>query len=335
MANDFGSNFLRGFQPNFANNFDTSFRYGLNQKEQERQRKEQEKAQQEQMGILNQLVSGKLQSGSYRGKFAPLDMSLNQQDQTNLVGRASDDTLQRYKILSEMNTPKMQKVDYEEWDGNKYLKNPDGSVDFTKPVTQKEEKPDFVETDYVGNKQVRREFYKQEDGSVKTVDIPTGFLKDTRTTRSDENGKEYQDLSKDYVKELDQRVDRFITARDMKFAADQTKDGIPYSDPLTGMKYTITSETANGMVESGKNQLQNYLNTQGNASNKQYWKERNIEAWDAIQKEGKGDHGVTTWKYIEEDRTKGEISQADFLEARYRFIAKWGYDPYQKLRINK
>lgn len=322
--------FSEAFNPYIQNTANLLSRHFMQSGEDERAKAEQLKYQQEQAGILNQLVAG-----GKRGKIDSLSMGtipFSPQEQTGLISQADDNTLQRYKLISEMNKPKTQKVDYEEWDGNKYLKNPDGSVDFTKPVTQKEEKPDFVETDYVGNKQIRREFFKQEDGTVKSVDIPTGFLKDTRTSKQDANGNLYETLHKDYQKELKQRADRFLTARDMKFAADQTKDGIPYSDPLTGMKYTITSKTANGMVESGKNQLQNYLDNNGGEQNKSYFKNVQLESWDAVQKEGEGDHGVTTWKYIEEDYINGTITDADFLEARYRFIAKWGYDPTTRMR---
>lgn len=337
MAN-FGTYFLKNFSPNFANTFNTSYRYGLSQQEEERQRREQLKAQQEQQGILSQLMTGTKPTLSYAGKYAPLlqqDVPLNDNQKFGLYSKLTPQNQNAYEYWQKQNEPK--KVEYEEWNGNKYLKNPDGSVDFTKPVTKKEIKPDFVETNYVGNRQVRREFYKQDDGTVESVDIPTGFFKETRVEKTDAQGKLYQDLGTDYKKELNQRVDRFLTAQDILAATEKSYkgQGIPYIDPLTGIKYTIDKNTAQGMVESGRNQLQNYLNKQGSAKNENYWKQVNIESWDAIQKEGKGDHGVTTWKSIEEDYANGVIEQADFLEARYRFIAKWGYDPVTKIGQNK
>ena len=58
MAQNFGSNFLKSFQPTFARSFNTSYRYGLDQQEEERKRKEELKAQKEQQGILSQLMRG-------------------------------------------------------------------------------------------------------------------------------------------------------------------------------------------------------------------------------------------------------------------------------------
>lgn len=73
MAN-FGSYFLKGFQPTFTENFNTSFKYGLNQQEEEKKRQELLKQQQDQQSILNQLIGGQKTNASYRGMYSPLQV---------------------------------------------------------------------------------------------------------------------------------------------------------------------------------------------------------------------------------------------------------------------
>ena len=316
----------------------------LDNAENERKKNEALKAQQEQQNILAQITRGSINAPKLvDGKFIPQGVSYPNQNDLTLQSQLSGQNYGIFQDWQKQNAP--EEDEYYAPDFNKssptirqWNKDKRRFEDTGQPNPYYEEpkiKPDFIETNYNGNKQIRREFYKQSDGTVKTVDIPTGFFKETRTTKTEENGKLYEDLDKGYTKELDQRVDKFITSMDILKATQNSTDerGIPYVDPLTGIQYKISKDIARVMVQSGRDQLQNYLDTQGSAQNEKYWKDANREAWDAVQKEGKGDHGVTTWKYIEEDRHNGEISQADFLEARYRFISKWGYDPYQKLRI--
>lgn len=114
MAN-FGTYFLKNFSPNFTNTFNTSYRYGLSKQEEERKKREELKAQQEQQGILSQLSSGmnsQIVPPKMNAQGTGFDVQpqgLNQQQLTNLIGSASDDTLQRYKLLRELNAPKEKK----------------------------------------------------------------------------------------------------------------------------------------------------------------------------------------------------------------------------------
>lgn len=72
MAQNFGSNFLRGFQPNFANMFNTSYRTSAIEDERERERQEKLRAQQEQASILSQLFKGTKSVPIFENRQVPL-----------------------------------------------------------------------------------------------------------------------------------------------------------------------------------------------------------------------------------------------------------------------
>lgn len=335
MAN-FGDFFLRGASSTFPQTFGRTFQFGLDQQEEQRKRNELLKAQQEQQGIMSQIIGGqKVTGASYRGQYAPLDVQtapMTAEDKFNLYSRLSPTNQNAIEYYNKLTAPKQQKTvkigDSIYKESPEYENVPVGEPIYTET---KEIKPDFVEEEYGNNNEkIRYEFYKNDKGGYDKKEFPLGIYK--RETKKDENGNNYETLSKDYLKELNQRTDKFFTAQDIKKAADLTRGGVPYVDPLTGVKYTIDSQTASGMVESGKTQLQNYLDMNGSVKNKKYWEDVNNESWNEIKKEGRGDHALTTWKYIEEDYGKGKITEADVLEAKYRFIAKWGFDPTRKFQ---
>lgn len=333
MAN-FGSYFLRNFSPNFANTFNTSYRHGLDQQEEERKRQELLKQQQKQQGVLSQLIGGNKIDASYRGMYSPLDVTqtpLNSNEKFWLYSQLNPTNQNAYEYWQKQNEP--QKKDYYQFDNKLYEKSPDGSIDINKPIATKQDNvaiEQFVPAETVKGLEGFKGYKVKVTKKGDQIQYGQPFKRTREGT--DENGNVYQTLDKNFQNELKQRTDRFLTALDIKSAADQTTSGIPYTDPLTGMKYTINSQTADEMVQSGKNQLQNFLDTNGSASNDKYFNDIIQEADNNVKSQGKGDLGVTSWKYIEEDYKKGDISEADFLEARYRFIAKWGYDPTTRLR---
>ena len=109
---NFGSNFLRGFQPTFARSFDTSFKYGIDQQEEERKRKEMLKAEQEQQGILSQLIAGqssqivppKMNAQGTGFDVQPQDMSL--QEQFGMYSKLTPQHQNAYEYWRELNAPK-------------------------------------------------------------------------------------------------------------------------------------------------------------------------------------------------------------------------------------
>lgn len=337
MSSYFGDYFLKGFYPAAQQSYGYAERNRMMTEEDERRKREALAFQKQQQGYLSDLIKGTKQSFSYGGMYSPLveqQVPLTKEEQFGRYTQLSPANQNAYEWWNRQNAPKQKRTVtignqiFEE--SPEYENVPIGEPKYTKP-TEPKETEEFVDADTVKG----LENFKGYKVSVtKRGDEVVRYGQPFKRTveKQDGNGNLYETLNKDYLKELKQRADRFLTSVDMKSAADKTKGGIPYSDPLTGMKYTITSETAGGMVESGKNQLQSFLDNNGSEQNKSYFKNIQLESWDAVTKEGRGDHGVTTWKYVEEDYINGDISDADFLESKYRFIAKWGYDPTTRLR---
>jgi len=334
MAN-FGDFFLRGANSTFPQTFGRTFQLGLDQQEEQRKRNELLKAQQEQQGIMSVIINGRLSNAGDRGMYGisqPTFTPLSPEEKSLAFSKLSSQNQDAIKYYDKLTAPKQKKTvkigDSIYQESPEYENVPVGEPIYTET---KKIKPDFVEEEYgSNNEKIRYEFYKNDKGGYDKKEFPLGIYK--RETKKDENGNNYETLSKDYLKELNQRTDKFFTAQDIKKATDLTRGGVPYVDPLTGVKYTIDSQTAESMVESGKTQLQNYLDMNGSVKNKKYWEDVNNESWNEIKKEGRGDHALTTWKYIEEDYGKGKITEADVLEAKYRFIAKWGFDPTRKFQ---
>ena len=109
---NFGSEFLKGYRPSFDNAFNTSFRYGLDQQEEERKRKEMLKAEQEQQGILSQLIAGqssqivppKMNAQGTGFDVQPQDMSL--QEQFGMYSKLTPQHQNAYEYWRELNAPK-------------------------------------------------------------------------------------------------------------------------------------------------------------------------------------------------------------------------------------
>ena len=158
MAQNFGSNFLRGFQPNFANMFGTSYRMAGVQDERERQRQEALKAQQEQQGIMQQFMRG-TQSQIVPPKmnaqgtgFENQSQDLTPEQKFGLYSKMTPANQNAVEYWLKQNAPKQQKTVTVGNDvfleSSQYENVPTGDKLYSKP---EEIKPDFIETDYVGN----------------------------------------------------------------------------------------------------------------------------------------------------------------------------------------
>lgn len=329
MAN-FGSNFLRTFNPNFANMFDVGFKTDQIKRERERVRQEELKAQQEQAGILDQLVNGKLQNGSYRGKFAPLDMSLNQQDQTNLVGRASDDTLQRYKIISEMRKPQESKQQKTVKVGsNLYLENPliqgmpMGSPIYTEEKAKVVE--DFIPADTVPGLEnykrhtINRTITKNPDGT-ETIKYgqPFSWISPSININTGESSSKLGDktlnLLEGYNKDIQSLASNLEIVKKggkvMRYDIWGQEVGEWDQKGLEDALSTAKGQLKSTIVRNGGQGVSDYERYKPQVSNP-------AALWD------------TVYENYKRDMTD-EKDAAWFMEARFNFIADYGFDPIQK-----
>lgn len=152
------ANFARGFNRGFDLRpaADTISWFILNKAERERKRGEDEIQNQ----ILQALLRGTV--GEYppqlrQQEFGTFDDSLNdleipldttqrritrdrpftREEKAGLVGQLSERSFRRFSRMDEILSPKEEPVKYKTIGGNTYLINPDGSIDFDKPVYEK------------------------------------------------------------------------------------------------------------------------------------------------------------------------------------------------------
>lgn len=185
---NFGSNFLRGFGTTFPNTFNTSFRYGLQQQEDEAVKQKALEYDKKQQDILSTLIKG---STPLEVRGVRLQRPLSQDEIWQGYAKLSPQNQNTFEFITKQREAELKKnePDYYAPQLGKaptiklFNKKTNRLEDTGQPdpfYKEEEIKPTFVEKGYVGNKEVRREFYKQPDGTYKTVDIPTGFLKETK-----------------------------------------------------------------------------------------------------------------------------------------------------------
>lgn len=344
MSRNAGQRFLQGFQPNFANMFDMGFKTDQIVKERQRQEQEKLKAQQEQQGILEQLTNGKLQGGSYRGKFAPLDMSLNLQDQTNLISRADDNTLQRYKLISEMNKPQSDEylapvLDKDLKTIHRYNKTK-GVFEDTQQLNPlyKEDVPTSFEV--VKANTIKGYENYPDDYTVqltKKGDEITGQTQPHTMRQQSINistGQEYNKLDTDTEKLLNNWTTELNGLRALLTHAPDDNGKYRIYDKLgqdTGIRYT--PEQVQKAINDKNAELENFLNVNGGVAISDYRGYKSRAETDPKIQGKKNSQQASLWNNIYQDYIKSlddEKDDAWLMTQKYAFIKDYGVDPIMK-----
>jgi hypothetical protein len=102
MAN-FGSYFLRGFQPNFQSNFGTAFEYGLRQQQRQADLEAELAKQKATQDIFNQLIKGTRDNYQFAGIYSPAlktEVPLTEDQKLLLYSRLPTDKQNAYEWIT-------------------------------------------------------------------------------------------------------------------------------------------------------------------------------------------------------------------------------------------
>lgn len=333
---NFGSQFLRGFQPTFAQNFNTSLRYGLDQQEEERKKREELKAQQEQQGILSQLMTGTKPTLNYAGKYAPLlqqDVPLDNNQKFLLYSKLTPQNQNAYEYWQKQNEP--QKKELYQFDGNLYERNNDGSLGNI--IKSKEVKPEapksiFLKDEVIGDKIRALKGYEDPNADTKDPNVRTINGKKYRVTdyvmhdiyekKTGGNGDyfDFSDSTKkalgDYYKK--QQELKAITNAGFGNRTKNGKEDEPtFKDELIKHNKVYLEAVRNVMKDSAKNWYNELYNAGGD----------NIDPRDYLSnlKESfiNGELGINPDK-------PDNYDVADFNSLLEQFKAIYGFDPREK-----
>lgn len=341
---NFGSNFLRGFQPNFANMFNDSYRNAFIQDERERQRKEEEKAKAEQLGILNQLYKGTKDVPAFQNNRVPLmnagqsfgnqEVPLTKEEQFNLRARLSPSSA--LSFLDNQNKPQQQETVRV---GNKYYKEssifkglPEGDPIWEEPQPKVTE--DFVDASTVPglepykDHRINRVTTENPDGTktVKYTGSPFTWKKQNININT---GEGYNDLSKEstailnkYAKTIQDLQDSYEAIKKggtvMKYDALGMPDG---AWDLEGIKAELETQT---------NKYKAFIDRNMDVGTK--------EDWDSMisQVDLRDPKSLSSiWNTVHTTYTKSlddEYDAAWYKEMQHKFISEFHIDPVQKFR---
>lgn len=343
MAQNFGSNFLRGFQPNFANMFDNSYKASAIQDERERQRQEQEKARQQQLGILSQLFRGTKNVPMFQNNRAPLtnagqsftnnEVPLSSQEQFDLRAQLSPSSA--LSFLDSQNKPKQKetvKVGNQLFLENPLIKGmPMGDVLFTEPKATTTE--DFVKATDVkglenfGDYLVNRTTIKNPDGT-ETVKYGQPFTW-KRQNININTGEGTGDLSKEttsilnkYAKSVQSLEDALESVknggRELKYNAFGMPDGF-WS--LEGLQEALATE---------KGKYKSFLNRNISVGTQEDWNGM-VSQLDMRKPESLS----SLWNTVHQTYIKSKDDEYDdawYKEMQHKFISEFSIDPVQKFR---
>ena len=346
---NFGSNFLRGFQPTFARSFDTSFKYGIDQQEEECKRKEMLKAEQEQQGILSQLIAGqssqivppKMNAQGTGFDVQPQDMSL--QEQSGLIGKADNNTLQRYKLIRELNAPKEDEYYAPRYDKDSptihrynITKARDEDTGQPNPNYKPEIDPEFetVQANTVKGYENYPSDYKikfTKKGDVVTdMTIP---FHPTTTSVNINTGDSSEKLDPDYKNILDGYV-KEITYLDGLLSHEGDLPGGKFQtyNKLGVKEDKLKREQVEKAVDNKRKELKYTVESNGGEAIVHYnsVKERVIETLKDRRQEEPTIWG-NIWDGYRNDKTDKKDA-AWLMTQRYDFIADYGYDPIAKFQ---
>lgn len=335
MAN-FGTYFLKNFSPNFANTFNTSYRYGLSQQEEERKRREELKAQQEQQSILSQLMTGTKPTLNYAGKYAPLlqqDVPLTNNQKFEIYSKLTPQNQNAYEYWQKQNEP--QKKDLYQFDGDLYERNNDGSLGNiikSKEVKPEEPKPIFLKDEVIGDKIRALKGYEDPNADTKDPNVRTINGKKYRVTdyvmhdiyekKTDNNG-EYFDFSKDTKKALGDYYKRQQELKAITNAGfgNRTKNGKEdeptFRDELDKHNKVYLEAVRNVMRDSAKNWYNELYNAGGS----------NIDPRDYLS--NLKDSFINGQLGMNPDKPDN-YDIADFNSLLEQFKAIYGFDPREK-----
>lgn len=324
--------FSEAFNPYIQNTANLLSRHFMQSGEDERAKAEQLKYQQEQAGILNQLVAG-----GKRGKIDSLSMGtipFSQQEQTGLISQADDNTLQRYKILSEMDKPKdIQQGTVKV--GNKFYKEssqyknlPEGNVLWEEPTAKITE--DFVDAGSIeGLEQfkdykVNRIVTENPDGTKtvkygqpftwkkQNININTGQMDDDLSKETTKILNDYQSDQQDIMDKLD-AVNRGETVYDVT----------PF-----GFKTVVSKKDLETRLSSVNAQYSAFIKRNAGLDTIKDYNDINSQL-DPTDPQAQ----PKKWKTILDYYKSGKRSESWFKEQLHLFSADYGYNPISKFGI--
>ena len=331
---NFGSNFLRGFQPTFARSFDTSFKYGIDQQEEERKRKEMLKAEQEQQGIMSQITRGSINPPKLvNGKFEPQGVSYPNAGDFNLRAGLTADNRNLMEYWDKLNAPKEQELQKTVTIGNDvYLQSPlyDNVPVGEKLYTKPEEKVDFEykkANEFSGLEDYPSDYkvaVTKKNGVVTAQSHPFSYTQQKIDVNINQPYTQLSDYSRnnldDYVKEID-GYNKILSQK---------------PDPVTGKykiydKYGIpTAVVSEEAILKAKqnitNAAQSFLDNNGGQAIDDYRGIKTIL----------GKNPKSLWKSIYEayiKDLKDEKDDAWFQTAKYQFQVDFGFDPVSKYHL--
>lgn len=291
------------------------------------------------------------------------------QEKAGLLGALSDKNLNRYSKIDKTLNPD---VEYKTFYGKTYKVNPDGSVDFTKPIL---EKPQKVEYKTIGDKT----FLKNPDGSIDFTKLPAyiqppkpkeetirTIVRDGRRIKvngyPDPNG-DYEYKGKRYsgvkevsayeIKKLDDNNNEVFTKEyvkelntDFRNLQDAQNDYDLLNDE--GILTPAAQKIANNIMEKHKNDDSTkedilaetfaIIKQNKKAAQETYLRKitRDMPAtakkWEKENLSPK-DNDLTKWANIVDAYNNSEISHLDFQFLKRKFQAEYGYDPVKSLGV--
>jgi len=333
MAN-FGDFFLRGANSTFPQTFGRTFQFGLDQQEEQRKRNELLKAQQEQQGIMSQIIGGqKVTGASYRGQYAPLDVQtapMTTEDKFNLYSRLSPTNQNAIEYYNKLTAPKQ--VKYKEWNGNQYLENPDGSVDWTKPVA---EKPDtqtsfeVVKANTIkGYENYPNDYTVQltkKNNEIVGQSVPHTFKQQKINIETGEKEDKLDPIAKSF---LEDKVKELNGLRGLLSHAPDDNGKYKIYDKLGQPVAYYTPDEVRKAIDNKNAELDNYLKSNGGQAMDDY----------SYYKEHLGGKPESLWGTIYKNYIKDKNDKKDgvWLQTqRFAFIKDYGFDPTMKYDLGK
>lgn len=282
---------------------------------------------------MSVIINGRLSNAGYRGMYGisqPTFTPLSPEEKSLAFSKLSSQNQDAIKYYDKLTAPKQ--VKYIEWNGNQYLENPDGSVDWTKPVA---EKPDtqtsfeVVKANTIkGYENYPNDYTVQltkKNGEIVGQSVPHTFKQQKINIETGEKDDKLDPIAKSF---LEDKVKELNGLRGLLSHAPDKDGKYQIYDKLGQSVTEYTPDQVQKAIANKNAELDNYLKSNGGQAMDDYgyYKE---------QVKGKPE---SLWGTIYKNYIKDKNDEKDgvWLQTqRFAFIKDYGFDPTMKYHLGK